>query len=399
MNFWKTNDSRKNDIFRIYEGTMMKKQYLTPLLFCLYFIFCGICSCNSDPEIIEDKSNQITTTKDVLDIILKEPDSVFVALTCDKPWEQEMGFPTIVKDNNRYIMYYGTFTGKRTDRSKYYAICVAESTDGINWVKPELGLNEFDREFNTNIISYNSEGVSIEKVGNVFYMLSFSTNFNTQLYKSFDGYRFELIEGFEIPYCCDSPNHLLYNEKTGEYHIFLRSWNKQDNKVTYNHRTDSLFRTISLIRTNEIENFQMKRADNPSYVLGPNYPPFISNELPIAFKNTTSEDYDIYNPCIHKYAEGVYLAYPSHYYHFPDVDNGGDRHNDGDAKIAIYESSDAINFRLVNNQYLQPGCWCEFVAGHFESNEHYIHYWINFDDTHGALVYKKNSITGRIHKK
>ncbi len=80
-----------------------------------------------------------------------------IALHLDAPWEgNASGGFTVFEDGGRYRMYYRgqnfeySNTELGTPRGKY--ICYAESTDGIHWEKPELGLVEFDGAKNNNIV-------------------------------------------------------------------------------------------------------------------------------------------------------------------------------------------------------------------------------------------------------
>ena len=65
---------------------------------------------------------------------LHEPRPGGVAVRYDKPWEGPQAFyTTVIKDEQIYRMYYRG-AGPRT------YTCYAESDDGVNWIKPELGL-------------------------------------------------------------------------------------------------------------------------------------------------------------------------------------------------------------------------------------------------------------------
>ncbi len=76
-----------------------------------------------------------------------------VSVTFDEPWEgMTEAFVTVFQDGNIYRMYYETApiaTG--TDSAEHAAVCYAESNDGVNWTKPDLGLVEFERSTQNNI--------------------------------------------------------------------------------------------------------------------------------------------------------------------------------------------------------------------------------------------------------
>jgi hypothetical protein len=80
-----------------------------------------------------------------------------IVFTCDAPWEGSgSGYETVFRDGDLIRMYYiaGDLTNadgtKIASRSLY--ACYAESRDGIHWLRPELGLFEFNGSKRNNII-------------------------------------------------------------------------------------------------------------------------------------------------------------------------------------------------------------------------------------------------------
>ena len=76
---------------------------------------------------------------------LHHPTAREIALTFDEPWEgNASGYPTVIQDGDLYRMYY---RGHRyildpppLRQAQPEVVCYAESRDGVQWVKPELGL-------------------------------------------------------------------------------------------------------------------------------------------------------------------------------------------------------------------------------------------------------------------
>ncbi len=70
----------------------------------------------------------------------------------DRPWEQAgIGSTSgTYKKDGKYVMHYQSYNGYR---------CIAQSRDGFNWTKPDLGLVEFQGSKNNNII-YSGPGSS-----------------------------------------------------------------------------------------------------------------------------------------------------------------------------------------------------------------------------------------------
>jgi len=94
-------------------------------------------------------------------LILHKPMPREVAIVHDEPWEgNASGYHTIFQDGDIYRMYYKAWhlntseEGVTTNRPLFYAY--AESRDGINWVKPELGLVEFKGSKENNIFTFGN---------------------------------------------------------------------------------------------------------------------------------------------------------------------------------------------------------------------------------------------------
>lgn len=89
---------------------------------------------------------------------LHHPVAREVAIVHDAPWEgTSSGYHTVFQDGPLYRMYYRGLNidveqGRiKTGRHRPY-YCYAESTDGIHWTKPELGIVEFEGSKQNNII-------------------------------------------------------------------------------------------------------------------------------------------------------------------------------------------------------------------------------------------------------
>ncbi len=80
----------------------------------------------------------------------------------DRPWEgdflMDMSY-SVIKDGDRFRMYYGAFPKhpKLWEEPNCRILCYAESTDGIHWEKPNLGLCTWDGSKQNNIIIPNDE--------------------------------------------------------------------------------------------------------------------------------------------------------------------------------------------------------------------------------------------------
>ena len=90
---------------------------------------------------------------------LQHPVPQEIAIVHDEPWEGSgSGFHSIFKDGDIYRMYYKAWQltvnpdGSLNTSSHPLWTCYAESNDGINWRKPELGLFEFKGSKANNLV-------------------------------------------------------------------------------------------------------------------------------------------------------------------------------------------------------------------------------------------------------
>jgi len=100
---------------------------------------------------------------------LNRPVPQEVVMVMDKPWEgNASGSFTIFQDGDIYRLYYRgrQFNMTTTTLSEPMGVrCYAESTDGINWVRPDLGLIEHNGSKKNNIFI---DGQTIGVPGDAF---------------------------------------------------------------------------------------------------------------------------------------------------------------------------------------------------------------------------------------
>ena len=89
----------------------------------------------------------INKISDELIQYVHKPDPKEVVLTTDAPWEgNTSAYYTIFRDNDLFRMYYrGSHWDTDNKREAHREVtCYAESKDGVNWVKPKLGIFKFN---------------------------------------------------------------------------------------------------------------------------------------------------------------------------------------------------------------------------------------------------------------
>ncbi|HTN06176.1 hypothetical protein [Agriterribacter sp.] len=93
-----------------------------------------------------DKLNNVTQE-------LHAPRNEAAVLKFDNSWEGNFsGYSTIIKDGTQYKLYYRGVREAKADGNENEVTCYAESADGINWVKPNLGIYTIDGTKNNNVV-------------------------------------------------------------------------------------------------------------------------------------------------------------------------------------------------------------------------------------------------------
>jgi len=118
------------------------------------------CSTSVGQEVISLKSqreifvdNYLIAQKKNVELALHTPKKEGPVLALDKPWEGAFSlYTTIIHDNDIYRAYYRGVPIAGEDGNSREVTCVAESKDGIHWVKPKLGIYKVNGTLDNNVI-------------------------------------------------------------------------------------------------------------------------------------------------------------------------------------------------------------------------------------------------------
>jgi len=204
---------------------------------------------------------------------LHHPIDKGAVLKFDKPWEgKHSAYCTIIYNGIKYQLYYrGLPAGK--DGSLAEHTCYAESEDGINWIKPELGIYEVDGTKTNNVILSNAAPVThnfspfldTRKDVNIkqkYKALGGLERSNLIAYVSPDGIHWEklreepVIIGRKSDF--DSQNVSFWSEVEQKYICYYRTWIKENGK-----RYRSIARTTSTDFINWTKPVEMSFGNTP----------------------------------------------------------------------------------------------------------------------------------------
>ena len=138
---------------------MNKKHQIFSLCLAMMMtsVFADVYNIGNKRELFVD--DQMIEKMDNAEIKLHNPIERELSFKLDQPHEGNCScYFTIFKDGDKYRMYYngghfaqyGILGNARKQHAEF--TCMAESTDGINWTRPNLGLVEFNGSKNNNIL-------------------------------------------------------------------------------------------------------------------------------------------------------------------------------------------------------------------------------------------------------
>lgn len=227
----------------------------------------------------------------------------------NEPWELGTGgFFRVIEDDGKYKMYYGAFTevGK--------SLCYAESTDGLHWTKPSLGLVTVRGSKNNNII-YQDNAIDatimldpkdVPERRYKMFRSNLSTDANTGgIYASYsaDGIHFTEA-GRVFPMWPETSIIADWDPRIQKYVVFTRVFVR-------NHENQ---RRIARI---EVDDLLKPWPHNPQ---APLLSPPAPENIPLVLSTDAQDDpfCDFYTNAAHLYspAQDVYLMFPTPFRHF-----------------------------------------------------------------------------------
>ncbi len=170
-----------------------------------------------------------------LSLKLHEPRREEVVLTLDKPWEgKDSAYFTVIDDKPKVRLYYRGYIPERGDDSTNQATCYAESSDGIHFTRPNLGLYEFSGSTSNNIVY---QGIQAH---NFAPFLDSNPNSKQEArykavgglasqlfaFQSADGIHWQKMQTEPVATngAFDSLNVAFWDSATGQYRCYSRFW-------------------------------------------------------------------------------------------------------------------------------------------------------------------------------
>jgi len=269
-----------------------------------------------------------------------------VLVTGDQPWERNGigAYNTVCReDDGRFRMWYDGAIKGGLPQEGARRLCYAESTDGIRWEKPSLGLIEFEGSKDNNIVAPRLERQSMQG-GTIFRDERAPSEERYKLWSKFrptddqtkegtlpglwamrspDGIHWEECPGQPNPpgTACDTQNMIFWDERIQRYVGYTRVAATQ-------HRPEAADADSPVNRAGRGRYRSVGRITSPDFVTWSDLEiVFEADEEDLAMPVPDQRDdprpnIDFYTSCAQPYpwAQDVYLMMPSAYYHWEEND-------------------------------------------------------------------------------
>ena len=259
-------------------------------------------------------------------------------LTHDEPWEGDCcDFHNFFYDNGLYRMYYLGWDSGNPDAIN---VCYAESKDGIHWVKPQLGLRDFNGSKKNNIILDQTDShVFLES----FFVFK-DENPACPPEEKYKGIACDKIGNNRILYCFVSPDGIN----------FKKGWLLTD-KGEFDSLDVIFWDTISKKYMGYIRDFHNPVvANQPS--TGIRDIRYMESE---DFRNWSdpkildfgdADDYQLYTNCVSQYYRGehVFVGFPSRYVERKEWTDTFDKLTGKEKRLARYQDKRRYGLALTD---------------------------------------------------
>ncbi|HIA46754.1 MAG TPA: hypothetical protein EYN96_01975 [Candidatus Hydrogenedentes bacterium] len=296
------------------------------------------------PELFVD--DYLIDTMNVARLKLWEPGQAETVLEFDNPWEgRYAGYVTVLHDAGKYWMYYRGLPIARADGSDAETTCYAESTDGVHWTKPELGIVKIEGQ-DTNIIlsdhaplSHNfSPFIDANPDAETRYKaISGTSKTGLMTFASADGIHWKRTSESAIitEGAFDSQNVGFWSEKEGQYVCYFRVWSESE----FNG-----YRSIARSTSSDFVNWsapvEMSYGDSPREHL-------YTNQTHPYFRNS-----DLYIAIAARFMPGRRVVDPAK---FEEI--GGEADYSGDCSDSVFMTSrgGGVYDRTFMEGFVRPG--------------------------------------------
>jgi len=319
-----------------------------------------------------------------------------IVIRADKPWEQLMisFFLTVREEEGKLRMWYICRDAKNQPNVAY-----AESTDGLNWTKPNLGIVDHEGSTANNLVGMTSlEGVVLpDPQAPAEQRYSYITHvFGEGIvrFHSPDGLQWNRDPTPLSKFGAD--NQLVTFREKDHFVFYLRGWEKREDGKRYR----TVVRTTSPDLTTP---WPPQPTETSLHIWGPDNPPIIVDELPTVFE---TDNQDAPNSDVYTIGAQPYPPDPTWYVGFPSLFQREEKISVGRTEIQCIGSRDGIVWhRYDRAPYVSPGpdgsenCNMVYMGtGMVVRGDEIWQYGTGFRSKHGDMEARRKRTDGTIYR-
>lgn len=289
-----------------------------------------------------------------------------IVIRADKPWEQLMisFYLTVLDDDGKLRMWYIC-----RDKKNQPNVAYAESTDGVNWIKPNLGIVEYEGSKENNLVGLNSLEGTVYRDERAPAQKRY--NYITHLWEKDGGMvRFHSPDGLRwmrdttplVKFGADSQAVTFWDERAEKYALYLRAWEQRADKKRYR----TIVRADLSDLTTPLTNGPTEKS---RYMWGKDKPAVIDDDFP---KVLETDETDPPNSDVYTISAQPYPADPRWYVGFPSFFQREKSTSDGRLDVQFIGSRDGFHWhRYDRAPYARPG-----IAGSESASMVFIGPWL-----------------------
>lgn len=277
------------------------------------------------------------------------PETAEIVIRPDRSWETGMisFWTTVIDENGRLRLWYIC-----RDRDNRPNLAYAESSDGISWTKPNLGIVDYHGSKANNLVGITEINGTVfrdpqAKPGEEYVYLAHDLHGGLFRYTSPDGLHWQRDSQPLLPFRVDTQSIAFWDEWRHGYALYVRAWDVGANwhqrlRKVAGLATPSLSRPLG-IRPDG-------RGENPD---NPNDLPRVVDEIPTVLR---ADALDGANTDVYNISAQLYPVAPSYYLGFPSFFHRDQNISDGRLEVQFVGSRDGVHWeRYDRAPYIRPG--------------------------------------------
>ena len=266
----------------------------------------------------------------------------------DRPWEGLMisFYLSVMEDGGKIRMWYIC-----RDKKNIPNVAYAESTDGFTWIKPNLGIVEYEGSRENNLVGISSLEGAVYKDERAdpkerYCYLTHLWEEGMVRYHSPDGFHWSRDAKPLIRFGADSQAVTFWDNRSHSYALYLRGWEMREDKRKY--------RTVLRADLPDLHTpLEIDATEKSLRLWGKDKVAVMDKEFPHVL---ATDEMDPPNSDVYTISAQPYPADPRWYLGFPSFFQREKNTSDGRLDVQCIGSTDGLKWHRYDREpYARPG--------------------------------------------